>query len=222
MTAQAQPLPAVLPGEDPVRGEASARSDAPPRERLLRAATELFCRHGIHAVGVDAVVAAAGTAKATLYKLFGSKERLVETVLEAEGQAWRDWFLGGLEAGEASPRERLDRIFPLLAEWFRDERFYGCPFINAVGEHDKRDDRVRNLTLAHKRQVAARLRALLAEAGAPDPDALVHEVGLLIDGAIVTALVTRDPEVGAVGARALASLLDNALPGAAPRRRKRA
>ncbi|GJD48093.1 hypothetical protein OPKNFCMD_0809 [Methylobacterium crusticola] len=183
-----------------------------PRDRLLRAATELFCRHGIHAVGVDAVVAAAGTAKATLYKLFGSKERLVETVLEQEGRAWRDWFLGGLEAGEAPARERLERIFPLLGTWFRDERFYGCPFINAVGEHDKRDDRIRALTLAHKRQVIARLRDLLAEAGARDPDSLVHEVGLLIDGAIVTALVTRDPEVGRVGARALASLLDGALP----------
>lgn len=202
MTARAQPVP----GDEGV-----GRNENPPRERLLRAASELFCRRGIHAVGVDAVVAAAGTAKATLYKLFGSKERLVETVLEAEGRAWRDWFLGGLAAGEASPRERLDRIFPLLGEWFRDERFYGCPFINAVGEHDKRDDRIRNLTLAHKRQVVAHLRDLLAEAGARDPDALVHEVGLLVDGAIVTALVTRDPQVGEVGARALNSLLDAAL-----------
>ncbi|MFH6783759.1 MULTISPECIES: TetR/AcrR family transcriptional regulator [Methylobacterium] len=203
-------------------GDTHPRSEGPPRERLQRAASELFFRYGIHAVGVDAVVAAAGTAKATLYKLFGSKERLVETVLEAEGRSWRDWFLGGLDAGEASPRERLDRIFPLLAEWFRDERFYGCPFINAVGEHDKRDDRIRALTLAHKRQVVARLRDLLAEAGARDPDALGWEVGLLVDGAIVTALLTRDPEVGRVGARALGSLLDAALPGAPCRGRKTA
>ncbi|WP_246102381.1 TetR/AcrR family transcriptional regulator [Methylobacterium terricola] len=206
MTAEA------LPGDTPSRRRLLTRGEGSPRERLLRAASELFFRYGIHAVGVDAVVAAAGTAKATLYKLFGSKERLVETVLEAEGRAWRDWFIGALDAGEASPRERLDRIFPLLAEWFRDERFYGCPFINAVGEHDKHDDRIRALTLAHKRQVTGRLRDLLAEAGARDPDALGHEVGLLVDGAIVTALFTRDPEVGQVGARALSSLLDAALP----------
>ena len=64
-------------------------SEPPARERLLRAAADLFCRRGIHAVGVDAIVEAAGTAKTTLYKLFGSKERLVEAVLEAEGRAWR-------------------------------------------------------------------------------------------------------------------------------------
>ena len=36
---------------------AEARS---PRDRLIEAATELVCRHGINAIGVDAIVAAAG------------------------------------------------------------------------------------------------------------------------------------------------------------------
>ena len=56
--------------------------EVPARERLIEAASRLFCRYGINAVGVDTVVAEAGTAKATLYKAFGSKEKLVEAVLE--------------------------------------------------------------------------------------------------------------------------------------------
>ena len=52
------------------------------RERLLLAASDLFCRYGINATGVDAIVAAAGTAKTTLYKAFGSKEGLLRAVLE--------------------------------------------------------------------------------------------------------------------------------------------
>jgi hypothetical protein len=40
----------------------------PPRERILAAARELFYRRGIHAVGVDAIAAAAGTNKMTLYR----------------------------------------------------------------------------------------------------------------------------------------------------------
>ena len=188
-------------------------SETSPRERLLGAASELFCRLGFHTVGVDTVVEAAGTAKTTLYKLFGSKDALVEAVLDREGQAWRDWFIGGLDAGEASPRQRLDRIAPLLGEWFAGGRFYGCPFINAVGEHDKDDDRMRKLALAHKRSVLDRIAALLAEAGAGDAAALSHQVGLIVGGAIVAALVTRDPAVGGTAASVLACLLDAQLRG---------
>jgi AcrR family transcriptional regulator len=68
----------------------SAQQGPSPRERLLLAASKLFCRFGINAVGIDAVVAEAATAKATLYKAFGSKEQLVEAVLEREGRIWRD------------------------------------------------------------------------------------------------------------------------------------
>ena len=183
---------------------AEARS---PRDRLIEAATELFCRHGINAIGVDAIVAAAGTAKATLYKSFGSKEKLVEAVLEREGRVWRDWFLGALDAGEAAPLERLHRIFPLLTEWFRQEHFYGCPFINAIGEHDKADDRLRSLALAHKKAVLDRIRSLVEEAGAPFPDRLAHQIGILIDGAIVAAMVTRDPDVAGFAEATFASLI---------------
>lgn len=182
-------LARVADAADPAAREPS------PRDRLIEAAARLFCRYGINAIGVDAVVAEAATAKATLYKTFGSKESLVEAVLEREGGAWRDWFLGGLDAGEAAPAERLRRIFPLLGAWFREERFYGCPFINAIGESDKEDDRLRRITLAHKRTVLGRIEALAREAGAADPHSLAHQLGILIDGAIVAAMVTRDPGV---------------------------
>lgn len=182
--------------------------DTSPRDRLIDAASDLFCRLGFHSVGVDAIVAKAGTAKTTLYKLFGSKEALVEAVLEREGRVWRDWFLGALNDGEANARERLDRISPLLVEWFAAEGFYGCPFINAVSEHDKADDRMRRLALAHKGVVLARVEALLAEAGAADPAGLSHQVGLIMDGAIVAALVTRNAAVGEAAGLALSCVLD--------------
>jgi AcrR family transcriptional regulator len=41
-----------------------------PRDRLMDAATRLFCKNGINATGIDAIVAEAGTAKTTLYKIF--------------------------------------------------------------------------------------------------------------------------------------------------------
>jgi AcrR family transcriptional regulator len=53
----------------------------PPRERLLAVAAELFYRHGIRAVGVEAIAEAAGTNKMTLYRHFPSKDELVAEYL---------------------------------------------------------------------------------------------------------------------------------------------
>ncbi len=180
-----------------------------PRERLIEAATELFCQYGINAVGVDAIVEKAGTAKTTLYKLFGSKYGLVEEVLNAEGKAWRDWFIASTESAGPAAHARLSAIFPVLAEWFREERFYGCPFINAVAEHDKSDDKIRWLALNHKRQVLAYIRSLSEETGASDPDLLTHEIALLMDGAIVAAMVTKDAGVANIADSALRKLLES-------------
>lgn len=186
---------------------ARQRMDSGPRERLLYAATALFCRRGINAVGVDAIVEEAGTAKTTLYKLFGSKEQLVEEVLKREGELWRDWFTAAVAKAGATPDDRLRAIFPVLAQWFRQKRFYGCPFINAVAEHDKASDRLRELALGHKRQVLSFIHGLATDGGATDPQLLTHEIALLIDGAIVAAMITRDATVADVAQKALSSLL---------------
>jgi AcrR family transcriptional regulator len=191
------------------------------RKRLLDAATELFCRYGINATGVDAVIDQAKTAKTTLYRIFGSKEGLIEAVLESEGQRWRDWFIGGIEAGNAAPRTKLLRIFPLLKEWFSEERFYGCPFINAIGEHDKADERLRSITIKHKSLVLARIERLAVEADLPNPAALAHQIGLLIDGAIIAAMVMRNPKVADDAGAVMRTLLGSEQPrkSGAPRRR---
>lgn len=178
-----------------------------PRERLIDSARSLFCRYGINSVGVDAIIEQAGTAKTTLYKLFGSKDGLVEAVLEREGQSWRSWFLESIDGPGGTARERLGRIGPALKEWFSRGDFYGCPFINAVGESDKNDDRMRSLAIAHKTIVLDRLTALCAEAGIEQPTEVAHTLGLVIDGAIVMALVTRDPSAADVAGRACAAVL---------------
>src|ERR1700682_3553727 len=56
-------------------------SRIPPRARILAAAGELFYRHGIRAVGVEAIAEAAGTNKMTLYRHFASKDELVAEYL---------------------------------------------------------------------------------------------------------------------------------------------
>ncbi|WP_319531293.1 TetR/AcrR family transcriptional regulator [uncultured Cohaesibacter sp.] len=177
------------------------------RERLLHAASDLFCRCGINATGVDSIVEAAGTAKTTLYKAFGSKEGLIEAVLEHEGSVWREWFSNEVDAFEGEPRDKMLHIFDVLKKWFAEESFFGCPFINAVGEHDKDDDRLRNLTMKHKKIVLDKIHSVAREVRPDDAEELTHQIGLLIDGAIVAALVTRDPGVADHARNAVKSMI---------------
>jgi AcrR family transcriptional regulator len=180
------------------------------RGRLLSAATHLFCKNGINATGIDAIIEEAGTAKTTLYKLFGSKTNLVHAVLETEGRQWREWFIGAIESGGGDAQTKLTRIFPALKSWFGEERFYGCPFINAVGEHDKDQKQFRNIAMRHKKVVLAHIEKLAGEMGAVEPEMLAHQLALLIDGAIVAAMVSRNPDVADTAGLAACSLFEPA------------
>src|SRR6266404_10011884 len=186
---------------------AAAGDDESAHSRLLSAATHLFCKNGINATGIDAIIDEAGTAKTTLYKLFGSKTNLVNAVLESEGRQWREWFIGAMEAGGGDAQAKLTRIFPALKRWFAEERFYGCPFINAVAEHDKDAKQFRNIALRHKKVVLAHIEKLAGEMGVAEPRVLAHQLALLIDGAIVAAMVSGDPGVADTAGLAAGSLL---------------
>ena len=191
----------------PAAAPLAAGDDESARGRLLGAATHLFCKNGINATGIDAIIHEAGTAKTTLYKLFGSKTNLVHAVLESEGKQWREWFIGAMESGGGDAQAKLTRIFPALKSWFGEERFYGCPFINAVAEHDKDQKQFRAIAMRHKKVVLAHIEKLAAEMGAAEPELLAHQLALLIDGAIVAAMVSRNPGVADTAGLAAGSLL---------------
>src|SRR3954452_4495812 len=115
-----------VPKKKPFAAAHGAGDEESARERLLNAATRLFCRYGINATGIDAIINEAGTAKTTLYKLFGSKTNLVHAVLESEGKQWREWFIASIETGGGDAQAKLTRIFPALKQCFAEERFSGC------------------------------------------------------------------------------------------------
>jgi AcrR family transcriptional regulator len=190
-----------------------------PRDKLMDAATRLFCKYGINATGIDAIVGEAGTAKTTLYKIFGSKSDLVEAVLQSEGKIWRHWFIAAIEP-PTTPRGKLDAIFPALKQWFGEDNYNGCVCINAVGEHAKDETRLRAITMEHKSFVLAHIEGLARAAGAGQPEFLAHQIGILMDGAIVAAMVTRDPAVADAAGQAATALLDGAC-GPAPRKTRR-
>ncbi len=159
----------------------------PPRARILAAAGELFYRHGIRAVGVEAIAEAAGTNKMTLYRHFASKDELVaEYLREFAKAADRCWE----QFAQKHPGDRLAQLFAWLEEMARHlaepgER--GCALANAAIELPERDHPARRVIEDYKRAQRTRLVQLSRDAGLSEPEMLADELHLLLEGARVTA-----------------------------------
>src|ERR1700686_1031499 len=103
------------------------------RERILLTAYDLFRRHGLHAVGVDRIVAEADVAKTTLYRHFRSKDDLVVAVLRHHEQVWaRGWLEPETARRADSPGTRILPLFSAFDEWFRQDSYTGCLFANSL------------------------------------------------------------------------------------------
>lgn len=174
------------------------------RDNVLDAAEQLIYARGIRAVGMDDVRTQSGVALKALYKLFPSKEALVETVLDRRDLLWRQRLCAYVDK-TPDPKKRPLAVFDWLAEWFAEPEFRGCAWINAFGEAGATSPAVAERVDRHKRAFAGHLAEWVAAAGRP-PE-LAEQLFLLAEGAMVTAGIRRDPEPAHVARRAAAVLL---------------
>lgn len=158
------------------------------RERILRTAHDLFYREGIRATGIDRVIAASGVTKVTFYRHFPSKNDLILAFLEYRHQRWMDWFTGALQR----KGKGLKALVPALAEWFGDEDFRGCAFINSVGELGGTLPEVVAISQRHKQDMVAAIATLLPPSKQRDRDA--QAIALAVDGAIIRAQFDQAPD----------------------------
>jgi AcrR family transcriptional regulator len=176
-------------------------------EKLLLAARRLFCRAGIHATGISQILEEAGVARRSLYKHYGSKENLLKAVLDTEANMWFHWFDLDLPGLQCPNKDRILALFGLLENWFKKEDFFGCVFINAVAEREKDSAWVKDVAGAYRDQIIERLRALVAESGVSDPDIVTQKLGLIIEGAIITAMVTQNSQAAHIARLAAEDVL---------------
>jgi len=159
----------------------------PPRARLLAAAGELFYRHGIRAVGVEAIAEAAGTNKMTLYRHFPSKDELVaEYLRQSASEADECWA----DLERAHPGDALGQLrawFAEMADCFADTDERGCALANAAVELPEKDHPARRVIEEYKTAMRQRLIRLCEEAGLTEPDLLADELHIMLEGARVTA-----------------------------------
>jgi AcrR family transcriptional regulator len=170
-------------------------------------ARDLFCRDGIHATGIDRILAEAGASKMTLYSRFGSKEALVHEVLLREGAEWRAAFFAAVDRPGTTALDQLRYVIPALGEWFHSGRFYGCSFMNAAAEHSKGEPVLRTMAAQHHRHVLDFLEVRTAAAAFDEPALVARQILLTIDGAIAALMVSGDPTVLDVAQRNMLSIL---------------
>jgi len=159
----------------------------PPRARILAAAGDLFYRHGIRAVGVEAVAEAAHTNKMTLYRHFASKDELVAEYLRRAAQV-ADAAWSALE--QAHPGDALGQLRAWLrqmAAHVADSGGRGCPLVNAAVELPEKSHPARRVIEEYKVAERRRLVALCGAAGLGEAELLADELYLLLEGARVTA-----------------------------------
>lgn len=195
------------------RGPAGGRSvdlelmrTPPPKERadaarnrvkVLEAAAALFARHGVASVSMDAVAAAAGVGKGTLFRRFGDKAGLAVALLDERERELQDAILSGPsplgpgEAGSAvSPTERLHAF----ADAYLD---YVLAHVSLVRMSETASPGARYRIGAYgfwHRHVTILLDEVVA-----DGDALAHALLAVLSAEHLTAMVDN---VGAERARA--------------------
>lgn len=162
-------------------------------ERIFQAARELFYQQGIRAVGVDAIAAAAGTTKMSLYRNFGSKDQLVAAVLEEQDRLFWDWWDETIAPYEGDPRRQIECLFRAFEEVASDaDSCRGCPIANASVEIVDTNHPARLVVLRHHEETLARLRKLSAATGAKNPEQLGDALMLLMGGSFLSRLCFDD------------------------------
>jgi AcrR family transcriptional regulator len=172
----------------------------------LRAAAELFYRHGIHATGVAALVDAAHVSTRTFYQHFPTKNALVEAYLhgfEADTPIASEQQLG---RDDLTASERLLAIFdPLESDDATVLR--GCPFHNAAVDAAGEMPHVAQLVKQHKQAFLDRLINTALEAGAPNPVSLGRQLAVVYEGAAALSASSNTTQVVPDARRAAETLI---------------
>lgn len=162
------------------------------RERLLAAAERLYAAHGFAGTTTRQVAVEAGVHEVTLFRQFGTKQGMVEAVVQSTMEASP---VPPLEVGTAPPQEAL-------AEWCGAHlaRLRGARGVMRwfLAEQDQ-PTRLDAPTCAGLDHAAAELRAFLGRHGIARTGATDAAIAMLVSTLMVDALARQDfPDTFAV------------------------
>jgi TetR/AcrR family transcriptional repressor of nem operon len=163
------------------------------RERVLKEAAKAIRQDGPHKVGVAEVMAKAGLTHGGFYAHFSSKDDLVD---QAIGQMFKesgDRLAREIDAN-GTPAEALNAYLDFyLSPAHRDARTSGCPLPFLSADAPRLPEGSRGRYSSGVASLAARMAALLAETGRPDPEADASSAVAEMVGAV--ALSRAEPDL---------------------------
>ena len=193
------------------------KTDTPARDKILRAASDLFFKQGYHQTGTNQLIGEAGVSKASFYTHFPSKEDLAVAYVcdsAANSLGMIRSALGKLE----DPLKRYLMLHAAIEQHLCSTDFRGCHFSNIAREFPDIDSPVRaeviTFELDYRNLIQQTVEALHADA--PERFAKtglsIEEVSdryyLLLEGAITASTNFHDVWPFKSAAPAIRALVD--------------
>ncbi|MFF0453134.1 TetR/AcrR family transcriptional regulator [Nocardia africana] len=180
----------------------SAERNASDRAALLDAAEQLMYAHGVQAVGMDRIREACGLSLKRIYSLYPTKDDLVVAMLRRRDERWRHALARHVDRVD-DPSRRVAAMFGWLRDWFGEQGFRGCAWINMHGELGAESPAVLAEVRAHKAAFRDMVAGWVTATGSDAADAIY----LLTEGAIVTAGITGETTAASTAESAAALIL---------------
>jgi AcrR family transcriptional regulator len=176
------------------------------RTRLLDTARRLFYAEGLHAVGVDRVIAEAGVTRATLYRHFPSKDNLLVAYLTEADEAIRARTEAARSSG-ADPDDIIRSVAQSITGDINSPGFRGCAFLNAAAEYPDPDHPVHQAVLKHRDWFLTTMIELFTNTGKIDAEPAARHFVMLRDGAMSAGCLSDPQPICATFLRGVEGLL---------------
>jgi AcrR family transcriptional regulator len=170
------------------------------RDELINTALQLFYQHGVHAVGINEVLAESGIAKKTLYNYFTSKDALILACVVERDRRFLEWFKSRCKDSNSVPTF-IEKVFTALDDWINDrtielDHFGGCFFINVAAEYSDEQDPIFQQCMQHKLNIKDFFyqQLNLLTTNSKQIDLMLDSLIFLKEGVINCAFVMRDKQ----------------------------
>src|SRR6476619_3753205 len=184
------------------------RETSEARQRILETADRLFYQEGVRAVGIDRIIAEAEVAKMSLYNHFPSKDDLILAVLKHREESVLQFFRSSMERHAKKAKNQLRAFFAALKDFFESPGFRGCPFQNAAVELADPLHHGSEFVRGHKQRFSEFLRGLVEETVGKAGAKFAPVVSVLVEGAIVTAVIQGNSDAADVARDAALKLVN--------------
>jgi AcrR family transcriptional regulator len=184
-----------------------AETKSKARQRIVETAERLFYAEGVRSVGIDRIIAEAEVAKMTLYNHFASKDDLILAVLQYREEKFDGMFEKWMQRHGKKGMDRLEAFFAALKDWFDSTGFRGCAFINATVELADAQHAASQFSAGHKERFREMIREIITETRGTKAASVAPAIALMVEGAIVTAVMEQASDAADVAKDAAMTLV---------------